>query len=81
MYIGKPLLASEILNQPDIIDQIEDPYVVVTADIKWTAQTHEEVIQVITMMYEQGWDTVNITFQQDTRMVALLKNPRAKRKN
>jgi len=82
MYVGAPLLASEILEQPTLLDQVDDAYVVVIED---AGPAHRDVIEVMNMMHARGWDTVNITFLQSglqgRLMVALLKNPRAKQKN
>lgn len=77
MYLGTPLFASEILDQPTLLDHTEDAYVVVVED---RGPRHKDVIEIMNMMHLRGWDTVNISFI-GIKMVALLKNPRAKQKN
>jgi hypothetical protein len=70
----------KILANPEILDHVEDPYVVVTR-IERGLPNNEEVLEAINILYWRGWETVNITFNTQERMHALLKNPRAKRKN
>ena len=68
-----------IIENPAIMDYIEDPYVVVT-HTEWGLASNDEVLDAINILYWRGWETVNITFAQ-TKMAPLLKNPRAKQKN
>lgn len=81
MYLGDIISASKILEDPDMMDRVEDPYVVVRAETGLMGAKNKDVIEVMTLMHERGWDTVNVSFYAQALMTALLKNPRAKRKN
>jgi hypothetical protein len=84
MFLGDIINASKILEDPEMMDRVEDPYVVVSPDFALFSanNTNSAVIRVMTLMHARGWETVNISFSgQFGVMMALLKNPRAKQKN
>jgi hypothetical protein len=84
MYLGGATCTSKILEHPEAMDIVEDPYVIVIENVDWPSK-YEEMSAVMTLMHAKGWQTVNITFEDvqygNGRMVALFKNPRAKLKN
>ena len=87
MYLGEAVFASDLLKQPTLLDDVEDDYVMVITEEKPTlwasrsskANKHQQLDQVVTMMHERGWETVDLTFARPYSMIALLLNPRAKR--
>lgn len=90
MYLGGAIYTSKILDHPEAMDLVEDPFVIVIENpalpfIPTKPWQYEDMASVMTLMHAKGWETVNITFEprhnQAGRMVALFKNPRAKRKN
>jgi hypothetical protein len=88
MYLGGAIYTSKILEHPEAMDLVEDPYVIVienpsTPFITTKPWQYEDMASVMTLMHTKGWETVNITFESGSlgRMVALLKNPHAKLKN
>ena len=70
----------KILANPEILDHVEDPYVLVVQTEAWALISPAEVIDSINILYWRGWETINIT-SEGSRMSALLKNPHAKQKN
>ena len=86
MYLGGATYTSKILEHPEAMDLVEDPYVIVIENPSFPLMTtkpwqYEDMASVMTLLHTQGWETVNITFNNMGAMVALFKNPRAKRKN
>jgi len=92
MYLGGATYTSKILEHPEAMDLVEDPFVIVIENpslplITTKPWQYEDMASVMTLMHDKGWETVNITFEHNSRnnvngrMVALFKNPRAKRKN
>jgi hypothetical protein len=81
MYLGDIIFASKILEDPDLMDRVDDPYVVVMPDTGFLSVKNKNVIKVMTLMHGRGWETVSTSFDSHVGLVALLKNPRAKNKN
>lgn len=83
MFLEDFISASNILEDEDLMDRVEDPYVILIQDTGlYKAGSHRKnMIAAMTLMYDRGWETVNISFDTQGALVALLKNPRAKRKN
>jgi hypothetical protein len=85
MFLGEAIYASKILEHPEAMDLVEDPYVIVIEDpvSDWSLKPYkfQDMVSVMTLMHARGWETVNVTFSPARFLVALLKNPRAKFKN
>jgi hypothetical protein len=83
MFLEDFIPASDILEDPDLMDRVEDPYVIVIQNTGlYKAGSHRKnMLAAMTLMYDRGWETVNISFDFHVGLVALLKNPRAKNKN
>ena len=80
MFLEGTVYTSKILEHPEAMDIVEDPYVIVIENP--STSRHKDMISVMTILHARGWETVNISFSgQLGVMHALLKNPRAKRKN
>jgi len=86
MYLGEAVFASELLKQPTLLDDVDDDYLMVIIEESttlWSSRfskfgRQRELDQMVMMMHERGWETVDITFPRPYSMVALLLNPRAK---
>jgi hypothetical protein len=71
----------KILKSPAIMDQIEEPYVIVThTGLLSTFGSNQDVLDAINLIYWQGWETVNFSFL-GAQMNVMVKNPRPRRKN
>jgi hypothetical protein len=90
MFLGGATYTSRILEHPEAMDLVEDPFVIVIENrsrsfLDTKPWQYDDMASVMTLMHAKGWETVNITFEPHNnapaRMVALFKNPRAKRKN
>ena len=85
MYLGGAIYTSKILEHPEAMDIVEDPYVIVienpSGSQKLASWRHKDMVAVMAILHARDWETVNITFNNLGSMVALFKNPRAKRKN
>jgi hypothetical protein len=85
MFLGKSIYASVILEHPERMDLVEDPYVIVVDNPQLKLfpkpYEHQDMVSVMTLLHDRGWETVNISSASGNFLVALFKNPRAKRKN
>jgi hypothetical protein len=83
VFLGRAVYTSTILDDPEPMDHFEDPYIIVIEDPKFSLREyrHEDMASVITLLHGRGWETENISVYMPGRLIALLKNPRAKQKN
>lgn len=84
MYLGGATYTSKILEDPEVMDLVENPYVIVIEIPRFQLLgqwLYKDMTSVITLMHAKSWETVNISFNSQNQIVALLKNPRAKQKN
>ena len=80
------ILASKVLEHPEEMDLIDDPFVLIKEDPSFwrheiSFHRHKEMLFLINMLYGRGWEIVNTGFYAPNLMATLFKNPRAKRKN
>jgi hypothetical protein len=81
MRLEKVILLSALRDKPDMLDDVEDPYVMLLEDTPtsiFSENDHHEMLSTINRLFVQGWETVNLTYMGSVRIAVLLLNPRAK---
>jgi hypothetical protein len=84
MYLERAIFLSEILENPEGVQRVEDPFVLIMEDEKslFTApRYHKDMMYVINMLHGRSWEIINMAFYAPGLMAVLVKNPHAKRKN
>ena len=74
----KPIKASDVVNEPDMIYRLVNFYVLVK-DNSMTG-SFKNMIEAINLFAERGWEVVALTHDSSGNMHALCKNPHAKSK-
>lgn len=75
----KPISASEIVKNPDIVYQFTNYYILIK-DTSMMAR-YKSLIEAINLMVERGWETESITNDGGGTMYALCRNTQYKFKN
>ena len=77
----KPILARKLVEDPDLIGQIENPYIILVAETAWQETAESLMLRAINLLDESGWKTINMTYRHYDVLVALCHNDSIKRKN
>jgi hypothetical protein len=77
----KPILARKLVEDPNLINQIENPYIILVAETAWQESAEGLMLRAIHLLDEWGWKPINITYRHYDVLVALCHNPDVKRKN
>ncbi len=77
----KPLLARKLVEAPEMLNQLESPYIILVAETAWQESAEELMLRALHLLDEWGWTPINITYRHYDVLVALCHNPHIKRKN
>lgn len=75
----KPIRATDIVNDPDIIDELTNQYVLIRDSS--IMGSYKNLIAAINILGDYGWETVSLSGDANSNMFALCRNPYYKRKN
>lgn len=74
-----PISAKDIVHDPDIVLNLEGPYILVRDSSM--AGTYKNLIEALNILFELGWESQGLSNDGGGTMYALCRNLRAKRKN
>lgn len=78
MQENRSINAKEIVDNPDIIHTFHSPYILVRDQS--LNKTFTNLMIASTILFERGWDIVDMESDSGGTMFFLLQNPHAKRK-
>lgn len=75
----KPITAKEIVKNPNLIMGFMSEYIMIKDTSMMT--TYKNMIEAINILGDYGWETVSMSVDSSSNMLALVRNTNYKRKH